>query len=82
MDVEKLRSEGYADVLRGVYHQMAADPNSLSNLDQDLPNYLQYFLIRFVMFAVDNEHQTRNSHLFIAKELVMVRDLVLTGIEG
>ena len=29
------------DTLRSVYNQLSQDPNSLSNLDQDLPNYVQ-----------------------------------------
>ena len=29
------------DILRGVYNGLAPDPNSLSNLDQDLPNFIQ-----------------------------------------
>lgn len=29
------------DMLRGHYQQLSADPNSLANLDQDLPNNLQ-----------------------------------------
>ncbi|KAF8954770.1 hypothetical protein BDZ97DRAFT_1908037 [Flammula alnicola] len=29
------------DILRGQYQQLSADPNSLANLDQDLPNNLQ-----------------------------------------
>jgi UDP-glucose:glycoprotein glucosyltransferase len=29
------------DILRGHYQQLSADPNSLANLDQDLPNNLQ-----------------------------------------
>lgn len=29
------------DILRRVYNQLAPDPNSLSNLDQDLPNFIQ-----------------------------------------
>jgi len=28
--------------LRVVYEQLSKDPNSLSNLDQDLPNYAQH----------------------------------------
>lgn len=28
-------------MLRSVYNQLAPDPNSLSNLDQDLPNFIQ-----------------------------------------
>lgn len=42
VDLDLLREKGYADSLRTVYHGMSADPNSLANLDQDLPNYLQY----------------------------------------
>ena len=29
------------DQLRVIYEQLSKDPNSLSNLDQDLPNYAQ-----------------------------------------
>lgn len=29
------------DQLRATYAQLSRDPNSLSNLDQDLPNYVQ-----------------------------------------
>ena len=32
------------DTLRAVYDQLSKDPNSLSNLDQDLPNYVQHQL--------------------------------------
>ena len=30
------------DTLRGTYQGLSQDPNSLSNLDQDLPNQLQH----------------------------------------
>ena len=30
------------DTYRSTYHSLTADPSSLSNLDQDLPNYLQH----------------------------------------
>ena len=30
------------DILRRTYNQLSPDPNSLANLDQDLPNYLQH----------------------------------------
>ena len=30
------------DQLRIIYEQLSKDPNSLSNLDQDLPNYAQH----------------------------------------
>jgi hypothetical protein len=32
------------DRLRQQYHQLSADPGSLSNLDQDLPNHMQMVL--------------------------------------
>ncbi|KAI4242200.1 MAG: hypothetical protein L6R42_011078 [Xanthoria sp. 1 TBL-2021] len=32
------------DRLRQQYHSLSADPNSLSNLDQDLPNHMQHVL--------------------------------------
>ena len=30
------------DQLRAIYDNLARDPNSLANLDQDLPNYAQH----------------------------------------
>lgn len=41
VDLARLRSTGGADKLRATYNGLSADPNSLSNLDQDLPNYAQ-----------------------------------------
>ena len=40
VDLEAWR-EGAGDRLRAIYNGLAQDPNSLSNLDQDLPNYAQ-----------------------------------------
>jgi len=42
VDLEVLRQRGYGDMLRATYDSLSKDPNSLSNLDQDLPNYLQF----------------------------------------
>lgn len=36
------RRTAAGDQLRMVYDQLSKDPNSLSNLDQDLPNYAQH----------------------------------------
>lgn len=36
------RQTAAGDQLRVVYEQLSKDPNSLSNLDQDLPNYAQH----------------------------------------
>lgn len=41
VDLERFRRELVGDKLRSLYQSLSADPNSLSNLDQDLPNYAQ-----------------------------------------
>lgn len=42
VDLDRFRRELVGDQLRAVYEQLSADPNNLSNLDQDLPNYVQH----------------------------------------
>ncbi|RLN61323.1 hypothetical protein BBJ28_00005318 [Nothophytophthora sp. Chile5] len=42
VDLTLFRQMAAGDMLRAVYSQLSADPNSLSNLDQDLPNYAQH----------------------------------------
>ena len=44
VDLKKFRQIAAGDRLRQNYHQLSADPNSLSNLDQDLPNHMQSLL--------------------------------------
>lgn len=44
VDLKKFRAIAAGDRLRQHYQQLSADPNSLSNLDQDLPNNMQYSL--------------------------------------
>ncbi|KZT07030.1 glycosyltransferase family 24 protein [Laetiporus sulphureus 93-53] len=41
VDLVRFRQMGAGDMLRGQYQQLSLDPNSLANLDQDLPNNLQ-----------------------------------------
>ncbi|KAI0754012.1 glycosyltransferase family 24 protein [Daedaleopsis nitida] len=41
VDLVRFRELAAGDMLRGHYQQLSADPNSLANLDQDLPNNLQ-----------------------------------------
>lgn len=41
VDLKVFRAQRIGDRLRVHYHQLSADPASLSNLDQDLPNNLQ-----------------------------------------
>jgi UDP-glucose:glycoprotein glucosyltransferase len=38
VDLKKFREIAAGDRLRGQYQMLSADPNSLANLDQDLPN--------------------------------------------
>ena len=42
VDLTKFRVTRVGDKLRGIYDQLSRDPNSLANLDQDLPNYAQH----------------------------------------
>lgn len=42
VDLERFRRRNVGDTLRAIYQQLSADPNSLANLDQDLPNYAQH----------------------------------------
>lgn len=44
VDLNRFRQIAAGDRLRGQYHQLSADPNSLSNLDQDLPNHMQHVI--------------------------------------
>lgn len=44
IDLGKFRELAAGDWLRYHYQQLSADPNSLSNLDQDLPNYAQFHI--------------------------------------
>ncbi|KFY27310.1 hypothetical protein V493_03573 [Pseudogymnoascus sp. VKM F-4281 (FW-2241)] len=44
VDLRRFREIAAGDRLRQQYHQLSADPNSLANLDQDLPNHMQTLL--------------------------------------
>ncbi|KAH0792158.1 glycosyl transferase [Histomonas meleagridis] len=41
IDLKRFREMGAADVLRHYYQSLSLDKDSLANLDQDLPNYVQ-----------------------------------------
>ncbi|KAJ9061639.1 killer toxin resistant protein [Entomophthora muscae] len=41
VDLKQFRALAAGDQLRGHYQMLSYDPNSLANLDQDLPNHLQ-----------------------------------------
>ncbi len=42
VDLRRFRELAAGDRLRQTYHTLSADPQSLSNLDQDLPNHMQF----------------------------------------
>ncbi|KAK3954740.1 UDP-glucose:glycoprotein glucosyltransferase-domain-containing protein [Pseudoneurospora amorphoporcata] len=42
VDLHRFRELAAGDRLRQQYHTLSADPNSLANLDQDLPNHMQF----------------------------------------
>jgi UDP-glucose:glycoprotein glucosyltransferase len=42
VDLVRFRQLAAGDRLRAQYQQLSADPNSLANLDQDLPNNMQH----------------------------------------
>jgi UDP-glucose:glycoprotein glucosyltransferase len=44
VDLHRFRQTAAGDRLRQQYHQLSADPGSLANLDQDLPNHMQIVL--------------------------------------
>eukprot|EP00759_Apiculatamorpha_spiralis_P001409 PhF_6_TR10536/c1_g1_i1/m.16639/K11718/HUGT; UDP-glucose:glycoprotein glucosyltransferase len=42
VDLKTFRRDAAGDSYRATYDNLSQDPNSLANLDQDLPNYLQH----------------------------------------
>eukprot|EP00667_Euglena_gracilis_P000196 EG_transcript_196 len=44
VDIKRFRQMAAGDNYRMIYDELTADPNSLANLDQDLPNYAQYLI--------------------------------------
>ena len=40
VDLVRFRARGVGDVLRATYESLTRDPTALSNLDQDLPNFI------------------------------------------
>ncbi|EXJ94587.1 hypothetical protein A1O1_02983 [Capronia coronata CBS 617.96] len=44
VDLKRFRQLAAGDRLRQQYQSLSSDPNSLSNLDQDLPNHMQHTL--------------------------------------
>lgn len=47
VDLKRFRKIAAGDRLRGQYQALSQDPNSLSNLDQDLPNNMVKKIISF-----------------------------------
>ncbi|AEO67685.1 glycosyltransferase family 24 protein [Thermothielavioides terrestris NRRL 8126] len=44
VDLRRFRALAAGDRLRQQYHTLSADPQSLANLDQDLPNHMQFHI--------------------------------------
>eukprot|EP01101_Sappina_pedata_P013594 TRINITY_DN9864_c0_g1_i1.p1 TRINITY_DN9864_c0_g1~~TRINITY_DN9864_c0_g1_i1.p1 ORF type:complete len:1336 (-),score=421.23 TRINITY_DN9864_c0_g1_i1:62-3634(-) len=44
VDLVRFRQLAAGDQMRSTYQMLSQDPNSLANLDQDLPNYLQHYV--------------------------------------
>ena len=44
VDLATFRRQAVGDQLRALYDNLSRDPNSLANLDQDLPNYAQHMI--------------------------------------
>jgi UDP-glucose:glycoprotein glucosyltransferase len=42
VDLDTFRRKSTGDALRSTYNALSQDPNSLANLDQDLPNFAQH----------------------------------------
>lgn len=55
IDLQKFRRIAAGDRLRGQYQGLSQDPNSLSNLDQDLPNNMIH-QVRFILPRKKNHH--------------------------
>jgi len=52
VDLAEFRRTSTGDQLRGIYNQLSRDPNSLSNLEQDLLNFAQH---QVPIFSLPNE---------------------------
>ena len=50
VDLVKFRRIAAGDRLRGQYQALSQDPNSLSNLDQDLPNNMVHQVTIIALF--------------------------------
>jgi UDP-glucose:glycoprotein glucosyltransferase len=75
IDLQRFRQIAAGDRLRGQYQALSADPNSLANLDQDLPNNMQH-QIPIVRFAAAVYFAANSSAVRIGSKLAMVRDVV------
>ncbi|RTG91065.1 UDP-glucose:glycoprotein glucosyltransferase, partial [Schistosoma bovis] len=53
VDLTRFRRLAAGDRLRGQYHGLSQDPNSLSNLDQDLPNNMIHQVSLFAIVRAD-----------------------------
>lgn len=82
IDLVKFRAMAAGDRLRQQYHMLSADPQSLSNLDQDLPNNMIH---EIPMFSLPQdwlwcETWCSDDSLKSAKTIDLVRFLSLSSL--
>ena len=56
VDLVKFRQIAAGDRLRGQYQALSQDPNSLSNLDQDLPNNMIHQVLKSMRLSYLTHH--------------------------
>ena len=77
VDLQKFRRIAAGDRLRGQYQGLSQDPNSLSNLDQDLPNNMIHQVLKLNVFPTKlMSYCLSGCHQIITSGVVVVRDLV------
>lgn len=66
VDLQRFRRIAAGDRLRGQYQGLSQDPNSLSNLDQDLPNNMihQVFMIDLILLKINESLIFTNGKYF------------------
>ena len=93
VDLQVFRQQAIGDRLRAVYDSLAKDPNSLANLDQDLPNYAQHVVPihslpqvrlseRLIILPCIIIHVSSHVlHMVFMSGVAVVRDVVLREVQ-
>ena len=75
IDLVRFRQMAAGDQLRQQYHSLSQDPNSLSNLDQDLPNFMIHQVMRLTPLA-KQPHAPEGPDEIPSPGVAVVRDVV------